>query len=88
MTGGRGATRDERCEMRLRQRGASVVNGGNPAPSGAANLTGACPSHLRLEVEEWMLCASSYGCIWVDGTKMTGLVLPGAYETSWIKLSD
>ncbi len=56
--------------------------------SKSANLTGACPSHLRLEVEEWMLCASSYGCIWVDGTKMTGLVLPGAYETSWIKLSD
>jgi hypothetical protein len=56
--------------------------------SKSANLTGACNSHLRLEVEEWQLCAS-YGCIWVEGTKMTGLVLPGTYsETSWIKLSD
>ena len=56
--------------------------------SKSALLTGTCSSNLRLDVEEWRLCAS-YACIWVEGTKMTGLTLPGEYsEASWIKLSD
>lgn len=62
-----------------------------PVPNAA---TGTCGFTVKLDVEEWRICDPSndydYDCIRIEGTKLTGLVLPARYSSTdeWIKLSD